>query len=127
MKPVAWMAGASLASWFLVRVISEGRGDPELLFGMAAPLVSAIGSWVAYERAHRSAPGTLTNVMIAALAVKMVLFGAYFIAMLRGFDLRPVPFVVSFAAYFIALHAMEALFLRRLLMNDLRSPSREQA
>ncbi len=127
MKPVAWMAGASLASWLLVRVASDGQGDPEILFGMTGPLVSAVGSWVAYERAHRSAPGRLTNVMITALAVKMVFFGGYVVVMLRGLDLRPVPFVVSFAAYFIALHAMEAFFLRRLLMNDLRSPSGERA
>jgi hypothetical protein len=126
MKPVAWMAGASLISWLLMRATSAGQGDPEVLFGMAGPLAGAVGSWLAYERAHRSAPGTLTNVMIAALAVKMVLFGGYFVVMLRGLDLRPVPFVVSFAAYFIALHAMEALFLRRLLMNDLRSPSGER-
>lgn len=127
MKPVAWMAGVSLMSWLLMRVTSDGRGDPEILFGMAGPLTSAIGSWVAYERAHRSAPGRLTNVMIAALAVKMIFFGGYVVAMLRGLDLRPVPFVVSFAAYFIALHAMEAFFLRRLLMNDLRSPTSERA
>ena len=127
MKPVVWMAGASLISWLLMRATSQGQGDPEVLFGMAGPLACAVGSWLAYQRAHRSAPGTLTNVMIAALAVKMVLFGGYFVVMLRGLDLRPVPFVVSFAAYFISLHAMEALFLRRLLMNDLRSPSGEQA
>jgi hypothetical protein len=65
--------------------------------------------------------------MIAALAVKMVFFGGYVAAMLRGLDLRPVPFVVSFAAYFIVLHVMEAMFLRRLLMNDLRSPGGERA
>ena len=65
--------------------------------------------------------------MITALAVKMVFFGGYVVAMLRGFGLRPVPFIVSFAAYFIALHAMEAFFLRRLLMNDLRSPGGERA
>jgi hypothetical protein len=47
--------------------------------------------------------------------------------MLRGLDLRPVPFIVSFAAYFIALHTIEATFLRRLLMNDLRSPTSERA
>jgi len=127
MKPVAWMAGVSLTSWLLMRVTSNGQSDPEVLFGMAGPLASAVGSWVAYERAHRSTPGQLTNVMIAALALKMVFFGGYVVAMLRGLDLRPVPFVVSFAAYFIALHALEALFLRRLLMNDLRSPSSERA
>ena len=127
MKPAAWMTGAALMSWLALTVTSEGRGDPEILLGMAGPLVSAVGSWVAYERAHRSAPGRLTNVMIAALAVKMVFFGGYVGVMLRGLDVRPVPFVVSFAAYFIALHAMEAMFLRRLLMNDLRSPASERA
>jgi hypothetical protein len=127
MKPAVWMTGAGLTSWLAVAVTSAGRGDPEILLGMAGPLVSAVGSWVAYERAHRSAAGRLTNVMIAALAVKMVFFGGYVGVMLRGLDLRPVPFVVSFASYFIALHAMEAMFLRRLLMNDLRSPASERA
>lgn len=121
------MAGASLSSWLVMTMTSNGLGDPEVLLGMAAPLVSAVGSWVAYERVHRLTPARLTSVMIGALALKMVFFGGYVGVMLRGLDLRPVPFVVSFAAYFIALHAMEAMFLRRLLMNDLRSPSSERA
>ena len=127
MKPAALMAGASLMSWLVLTLTSQGRGDPEVLLGMTGPLASAVASWVAYERAHRSAPGRLTTVMIGALALKMVFFGGYVSVMLRGLDLRPVPFVVSFAAYFIALHAMEAIFLRRLLMNDLRSPTSERA
>ena len=127
MMAVAWMVGASLTSWLVATLSTDGRGDPEVLLGMAGPLTSAVVSWVFYERAHRSAPGRLTNVMITALALKMVFFGAYVGVMLRGLNLRPVPFIVSFAAYFIALHTMEATFLRRLLMNDLRSPSSERA
>ena len=127
MTAVVWMTGASLISWLVTRAMTDGRGDPEILLGMAGPLAAAIVSWVAYERAHRSAPGRLTNVMIAALAVKMVFFGGYVGVMLRGLDLRPMPFIVSFAAYFIALHTIEATFLRRLLMNDLRSPTSERA
>jgi hypothetical protein len=127
MKPAAWMAATSVTSWLVTRFTSDGRGEPEVLFGMAGPLVCAVGSWLAYERAYRASPGQLTNVMITALVVKMLLFGGYFVVMLRGLDMRPVPFVVSFAAFFIALHAMEALFLRRLLLNDLRSPSGERA
>jgi hypothetical protein len=45
---------------------------------------------------------------------------------MRLLDLRPVPFVVSFTSAFIALHAMEAFSLRRLVMEPLRSPSRER-
>jgi hypothetical protein len=45
--------------------------------------------------------------------------------MLKGAGLRPTPFVVSFAGYFIALHAMEAFFLRRLFADVSRSSSSE--
>ena len=34
--------------------------------------------------------------------------------MLKVVGLRPVPFVVSFTSYFIALYLTEALLLRRL-------------
>ena len=52
--------------------------------------------------------------MIAAFAAKMVFFGAYVAVMLLALALRPVPFVASFTAYFIALHLIEALCLKRL-------------
>jgi hypothetical protein len=52
--------------------------------------------------------------MVEGLAVKAVFFGAYVAGMLRVIGLRPVPFVVSFTSYFIALHVTEAMFLRRL-------------
>jgi len=124
MKPALVMVAVSAATWFLADAVSGSR--PELLAGMAGPLVVAVASWVAYERVHRSAPERLTNVMIGALALKMAFFGGYLIVMIRVMDMRPVPFVVSFAGYFIALHAMEAMFLRRLLTDGLGSPGRER-
>ena len=48
--------------------------------------------------------------------VKVLFFGAYLVAMLRGLELRPTSFVVSFAGFFIALHVIEALFLKRLFV-----------
>src|SRR4029453_13245942 len=89
MTAVAWMIGAGLVSWLVTREITDGRGDPEGLLGMGGPLVSGIGRRIAYVRAYRSAPGRLTNVMVTALAVKMVFFGGYVGVMLRGLNLRP--------------------------------------
>jgi hypothetical protein len=37
--------------------------------------------------------------------------------MLRLLSLRPVPFVTAFVTYFIALYAMQALFLKRLTVK----------
>jgi hypothetical protein len=113
MKPVAWMVGASVVSWLIVSSVAGGA-NPEVLCGMLAPLVVAAVSWMVMERTYRSSPERLTGVMVQGLAIKAVFFGAYVVGMLRVVGLRPVPFVVSFTGYFIALHVTEAVFMRRL-------------
>jgi hypothetical protein len=114
MIPVAWMAGASMLSWLIASRAVGAGANPEVLYGMLAPLVVAVVSWIVIERTYRSDPSRLTRVMVEGLAVKAVFFGAYVAGMLRVVGLRPVPFVVSFTSYFIALHVTEAVFLRRL-------------
>ena len=52
--------------------------------------------------------------MVTAFACKLVFFGAYVTVALKVLSLRPVPFMLSFTGYFIALYLMEALYLRRL-------------
>jgi hypothetical protein len=37
--------------------------------------------------------------------------------MIRLLSLRTVPFMTAFVSYFIALYAMQALFIRRLTMT----------
>ena len=114
MTPVAWMAGASIVSWLVASRVMGAEANPEVLYGMLAPLVVAVVSWVVVERTYRANPERLMRVMVEGLALKAVFFGAYVVGMLRVVGLRPVPFVVSFTSYFIALHVTEAVFLRRL-------------
>lgn len=125
MKPVAWMAAASGAAWILVTALLGDRVNPEAAWGIAGPLMSAIVSWVAYVRANQAAPERLTRVMITAFALKLIFFGVYVTAAMRVLHLRAAPFVVSFTSAFIALHAMEAFSLRRLVMGVMRSPRSE--
>ena len=122
MTPLAWMAGVSLASWLAVTTVS-GDANPEALFGMAGPLLAACASWVAVERMHAAAPERVMSVMLTAFMVKMMFFGVYVAGMLRGLEVRRTPFVVSFTIYFVALYAMEALFLKRLFENGRQRPS----
>ena len=117
MTQVAWMVGASVAAWLAVTAIDGDRLNPEALFGMLGPLAGASVSWLAMLRAHRSAPERLTAVMMVGFAVKLMFFGVYVAVMIRVVGLRPVPFVTAFTSYFIALYAMQALFLKRLMMT----------
>ncbi len=119
MKPAGWFAAASLLACLVATLL----GSPvlEVLFGMVGPLAVAAGSWVLAERTYRRHPERLTSVMVAAFGAKMVFFGAYVAVMLKLLSLRPVPFMLSFTAYFIALHLAEAFSLKRLFAEESRA------
>ena len=118
---LVWMAGLSVGSWLAATALRP-EANPEVLLGMAGPLVAAGASWVAVERMHAVAPERVMSVMLTAFMVKMMFFGVYVAGMLRGLELRRTPFVVSFTVYFIALYAMEALFLKRLFESGRQGP-----
>ena len=114
MKPVTYMAAASVMSWIGAAVIVDRRTSLEIFFGMLGPLVAVSGTWFLAAWAYRERPGELTGLMSAAFILKMIFFAAYVALMLRVINFRPVPFVVSFTVYFIGLYLMEALYLKRL-------------
>jgi hypothetical protein len=107
------MIGSSVASWAAVSTLAGSAFNPELAFGMAAPLAAAALSWRAVERTHAVAPERVTSVLVAGFAAKMIFFGLY-VGLLGALWLRPKPFVVAFAAYFLLLHVIEAGYLRKL-------------
>jgi Kef-type K+ transport system membrane component KefB len=114
-RPVAWMIGASVASWLALIVATGSSLMPELLLGMAGPLTSAVLTWQVLERTQSLTPERLTNVMITAFGVKVLLFAVYVVVILWALGLRPKPFMLSFTGYYVGLHIVEAMFLRRLL------------
>ena len=121
MRLVSWMAGACAASAALAVGIAGPAYAPEVLLGMFGPLAETITSWVVAEQVYRRRPERLTAVMITAFAGKLVFFGAYVTVMLKLLALRPAPFMASFTGYFIALHFVEALALRRLFAGGART------
>ena len=122
MKPLAWMVGASVGSWLAIAAWSGVSNSREVLFGMLAPLAGAASTWLLVARTFPSRPEMVTPLMVAAFAAKLVFFGVYVTIMLRVLSLRPLPFVASFTAYFIALHLFEALCLQRLFAGNTPAP-----
>ena len=107
------MIGGSLLSWLAVTGLGGWRFNPELALGMAGPLASAVGTWIAVARTHAVAPERVTGVLIAGFAAKLLFFAGY-VALVAVFGLRPGPFVISFTTYFVALLVVEAAYLRQL-------------
>ena len=114
MKLVWWMpAGSFLTALALTFFITPGN-RLELWLGMLGPLIPAVASWVAMHRQYIRRPEGLTALMIKAFAAKVVFFAGYITVLVVTGLVQPIPFVISFACYFIALHVWEAIGLRRL-------------
>jgi hypothetical protein len=116
LTPAVTLVVGSVATW-LATIVVAAPFRREIGFGMLAPLVAAVVSWVWVARTFDRSPGGVTNVMLGAFGVKVVFFGVYVGVMLRGLTLRPVPFMLGFTAYFVALHAAEAWWLHRLFSS----------
>ena len=114
MTPVLWLTIASVAS----AAILGARFGREVWLGMFAPLVVVSITWLLTERVHRTHPERLTSVMISAFAGKLIFFGAYVGLAIGVLGVRPAPFAVSLTGYFIALHLIEALWLKRLFVSS---------
>jgi hypothetical protein len=113
-RPLAVMIGSSVASWAAVTAAGGWGVNPELAFGMAAPLAGAAVSWHMVERTHAIAPERVTSVLVAGFVAKMIFFGIY-VGLLGALWLRPQPLVVAFGASFLGLHMIEAGYLRKLI------------
>jgi hypothetical protein len=83
MKPVAYMAAASIASWIVAAVIVERRTSIEILFGMLGPLAATCGTWLLISWVYTQRPAELNGLMVSAFFFKMVFFATYVAAMLR--------------------------------------------
>ena len=113
MRAVLWIAIGSLGSAALLGV----RFGREVWLGMFAPLVAVSLTWVVTERVYKAQPERLTSVMIGAFAGKLVFFGAYVGLAIGVLGVKPIPFAASLTGYFIALHMIEALWLKRLFVS----------
>jgi hypothetical protein len=121
--PVAWMVGIGLALWACIGLVGGRAASPEAGYALAAPLVAAVGSWLVTARVHAVDPARVTPAMVAGFGVKALLFGAYVVAAVRGVGLRPLPFALSFAGFFVVLYAVEAYFLWRLFAGERQQAS----
>ena len=111
--PLLWATVGSVLTAALLGM----RYGREVWLGMLAPLVVMNVTSTLTERVYKANPARLTSVMIGAFAGKLVFFGVYVGLAIGVLGVQPVPFAVSFTGYFISLHLIEALWLKRLFVS----------
>ena len=113
MTPAVWMIAASTGS-ALAAVLAVPAAAAEIVLGMAAPLLAVVATGILAERTFLSNPALLLPVMLKALIAKAIFFTSWLIVMLKGLELQPAPFAISFVTSFIALYTVQAVRFERL-------------
>ena len=114
MKAVWYITAGCVASWLVVGIGLARDAAVEILLGMGAPLAITVATLVLIERTYKRDPRDVTSMLIRAFIVKMVLIGAYVATVLGVLSVQANPFIISFTSYFIGLHFVEFLCLRRI-------------
>ena len=116
MKFIAYLACGSILAAIIFHIVSGLAGfgaEREIWFGMLVPMLASVISWTALERQKRLNPQKILKCIIQSFVVKSFFFGAYIVVLVKTGQVRPGPFVVCFAFFYLALHIVEAFELRR--------------
>ena len=114
MKLLWCMLAGSILAAIALAFVAGMQIRLEIWLGMAGPLIAAVFSWIAMVRQHARNDRGMTRLLIQAFAVKLVFFAVYISVILRSRCVRPMPFVLCFAGFYLALHIVEAFGLRRM-------------
>ena len=120
LSPVVWMIAGAIGSAAVAGLVTAPDIRAAIVLGMVGPLAATVGSWVAIEYAYRQDPLKVTGVMLRAWLLKALFFTVYLVAVVRGLGVSGQAFAVSLASYFLVLHTIEAMLLKRLFSRAWR-------
>ena len=115
MKLSAVLVAVCVTSCGLVTSLVAPEAAAAAFMGMMAPLIVGIATILMVERTTQNAPRALTSRMTIAFLVKMLFYAAYVSVVIASVTANPLPFILSFTVYFIALQITEALYFKTLL------------
>ena len=114
MKLSGVLVAVCVTSCGLIATLVTPDAVAAAFMGMLAPLIVGIATIVMVERTTRNEPRALTSRMTIAFLAKMLFYAAYVSVVLALVTTTPIPFMVSFTVYFVALQFTEAVYFKTL-------------
>ena len=116
MKFIVSLAGGSVLTAIVFNAVSGLTGlgaGKEIWFGMFAPAMASVVTWMAIERQKHLNSQKMLKCIIQAFVLKFLFFGVYITVLVKTNQVNPKSFAVCFAFFYLALHIAEAFELRR--------------
>ena len=111
MKLTIYISMACLGTWGLLSAAFPYYLK-ELFLGMAMPWAISLISILKTRSVYNLNPEKLIKHMTIAMLIKMMFYGLLLIIIFNFISFNPLPFIISFTGYFLALHIIEAFTLR---------------
>ena len=86
----------------------------ELLLGWILPVLAGTVTLYFIDSAAQKDPFLVTKILIKGFALKMVYYGATILILFKLYSFEPIPFICSFSGFFLGLHVLEAVIIKRI-------------
>jgi hypothetical protein len=84
----------------------------ELFLGWILPsLAGFITIYLVLDASKKDAQ-RVTKIIAIGFVVKMIYYGSIILIIFKLYPFKPIPFIFSFAGFFIVLHALEAVIIK---------------
>ncbi len=106
-----------IGMWLLL-LLPYYKYHTEILLGMLSPLLLGLWTINGVTRVNKKIPQKVTDFMIKAFGIKMVVYPLYIIIFFVFSAFNRWAFVISFLGFFSVLHAWEAVYISYLLKQS---------
>ena len=84
----------------------------ELFLGWILPVLAGAATiYFVLDSAKKNAQ-LVTKTIATGFVIKMIYYGATILIVFKLYSFEPVPFICSFAGFFLGLHALEAVIIK---------------
>ena len=96
-----------------------------LFFGWLLPALAGSVTMYFIFLAQKKGAATVTKAIAKGFALKMVYYGVSILMLFKQYSFQPIPFVCSFSGFFMGLHVLEAIIIKRISETYITTKSKE--
>ncbi len=96
-----------------------------LFFGWLLPALAGSVTMYFIFLAQKKGAATITKTIAKGFALKMVYYGVSILILFKQYSFQPIPFVCSFSGFFMGLHVLEAIIIKRISETYITTKSKE--
>ena len=86
----------------------------ELFLGWILPVLAGTVTLYFIGSAAQKDPFLVTKTLAKGFTLKMVYYGAAILTLFKLYSFEPIPFICSFSGFFLGLHVLEAVIIKRI-------------